>query len=104
MEIRELGSVGLRVPAIGLGCLGMSDYYGRHDDAEAIATIHQALDLIFESLASLMAEVETVAVFFESSATIVSGWTLIENVPLLQMLHDKAINVPGSDVNRTGLA
>jgi aryl-alcohol dehydrogenase-like predicted oxidoreductase len=45
MEIRALGSVGLKVPPIGLGCLGMSDYYGRHDDAEAIATIHRAIDL-----------------------------------------------------------
>jgi aryl-alcohol dehydrogenase-like predicted oxidoreductase len=40
---RQLGS--LRVSAIGLGCMGMSEFYGAHDDAESIETIHRALDL-----------------------------------------------------------
>src|SRR5262245_39155221 len=45
METRELGRTGLRVGAIGLGCMGMSEFYGPGDEAESIATIHRALDL-----------------------------------------------------------
>ncbi len=45
MEQRELGKSGLRVSALGLGCMGMSEFYGPGDDAESIATIHRALDL-----------------------------------------------------------
>ncbi len=41
---RPLGSKGLRVSALGLGCMGMSGTYGPTDDAESIATIHAALD------------------------------------------------------------
>ncbi len=44
MENRTLGA-GLEVSAMGLGCMGMSDFYGGRDEAEAIATIHRALDL-----------------------------------------------------------
>ena len=44
METRTLGQ-GLEVSAMGLGCMGMSDFYGGRDDAEATATIHRALDL-----------------------------------------------------------
>jgi aryl-alcohol dehydrogenase-like predicted oxidoreductase len=44
MEKRKLGA-GLEVSAMGLGCMGMSDFYGGRDEAEAIATIHRALDL-----------------------------------------------------------
>jgi aryl-alcohol dehydrogenase-like predicted oxidoreductase len=43
METRLLGA--LSVSAIGLGCMGMSEFYGAGDDAESIATIHRALDL-----------------------------------------------------------
>lgn len=39
-----LGSSGLRVSAIGLGCMGMSDFYGPADEGESIATLHAALD------------------------------------------------------------
>jgi aryl-alcohol dehydrogenase-like predicted oxidoreductase len=45
MQIRELGRNGLKVSALGLGCMGMSEFYGDTDDAESIATIHRALDL-----------------------------------------------------------
>ena len=42
---RKLGSRGLRVSALGLGCMGMSQSYGVPDDTESIATIHRALEL-----------------------------------------------------------
>jgi aryl-alcohol dehydrogenase-like predicted oxidoreductase len=45
MEIRELGHSGLKVSAQGLGCMGMSEFYGPRDDDESIATIHRALEL-----------------------------------------------------------
>jgi len=44
MIARALGSAGPRVAALGLGCMGMSDFYGPADEAESIATIHAALD------------------------------------------------------------
>src|ERR1700704_407030 len=44
MIIRKLGTNGPRVSALGLGLMGMSDFYGPADEAESIATIHGALD------------------------------------------------------------
>src|SRR6058998_2813046 len=45
MDKRRLGSHGLEVSALGLGCMGMSEFYGTADEGEAIATIHRALEL-----------------------------------------------------------
>jgi aryl-alcohol dehydrogenase-like predicted oxidoreductase len=45
MKTRELGKSGLKVSAIGLGCMGMSEFYGASDDAESIATLERALDI-----------------------------------------------------------
>jgi aryl-alcohol dehydrogenase-like predicted oxidoreductase len=45
MKQRKLGNKGLVVSALGLGCMGMSQFYGVRDDRESIATIHRALDL-----------------------------------------------------------
>ncbi|HUI38423.1 MAG TPA: aldo/keto reductase [Thermoplasmata archaeon] len=45
MQTRTLGARGPRVSAIGLGCMGMSQFYGSRDDGESIATIRRALDI-----------------------------------------------------------
>src|SRR5881275_1034146 len=45
MDKRNLGNQGLVVSEQGLGCMGMSEFYGQADEGEAIATIHRALEL-----------------------------------------------------------
>jgi aryl-alcohol dehydrogenase-like predicted oxidoreductase len=45
MQTRTLGRGGPTVSGIGLGCMGMSEFYGAHDDAESTATLHHALDV-----------------------------------------------------------
>jgi len=44
MLTRTLGTQGLKVSALGLGCMGMSDFYGHKDDAESTATLHHAVE------------------------------------------------------------
>ena len=45
MEMRQLGKSGLTVSAIGLGCMGMSDFYGPRDDEQSMDTLNRALEL-----------------------------------------------------------
>src|SRR2546428_10946864 len=44
-KMRRLGSQGLHTSAIGLGCMGMSEFYGPSNDQQSVATIHRALEL-----------------------------------------------------------
>jgi aryl-alcohol dehydrogenase-like predicted oxidoreductase len=45
MQQRQLGSSGLTVSALGLGCMGMSEFYGASDDVESVNLLHKALEL-----------------------------------------------------------
>ena len=45
MQFRKLGHSPLKVSALGLGCMGMSEFYGPQQEEESVATIHRALDL-----------------------------------------------------------
>ncbi|MCJ8283447.1 MAG: hypothetical protein MJK14_27595 [Rivularia sp. ALOHA_DT_140] len=45
MKTRNLGNQGLVVSELGLGCMGMSEFYGENNEQESIDTIHRAIDL-----------------------------------------------------------
>src|SRR5438477_12941972 len=45
MQFRKLGKTGIRLSAIGLGCMGMSEFYGQRNDEESIKVIHRAIDI-----------------------------------------------------------
>lgn len=45
MRVRKLGLEGLEVSPLGLGCMGMSEFYGARDETDAVATIHRAIEL-----------------------------------------------------------
>ena len=45
MKMRQLGQQGLQVSSVGLGCMGMSEFYGRHDDEESISTLATAINV-----------------------------------------------------------
>ncbi len=45
MRQRSLGSEGLTVSELGLGCMGMSEFYGTGDEDESVATIHRAIEI-----------------------------------------------------------
>jgi aryl-alcohol dehydrogenase-like predicted oxidoreductase len=45
MQLRKLGKIGPRVSPLGLGCMGMSEFYGPRNDAESVATIHRSIEL-----------------------------------------------------------
>ena len=100
MDRRSLGKTGPSIPALGLGCMGMSDFYGPADRAESVATIHAALDagvtlldtgdfygmghnemLIAEALAGRRRQDAVISVKFGVLRDPAGGWTGYDSRP-----------------------
>ena len=73
MKTRKPGNSGLEVSALGLGCMGMSDFYAGRDDAESVATLHRAFDL---GVNSLIPRTCTVLAATRSSLAVLCGSAL----------------------------
>jgi aryl-alcohol dehydrogenase-like predicted oxidoreductase len=100
MQYRQLGATGPRVPALGLGCMGMSGMYGPADRTESIATIHAALDtgltlfdtgdfygmghnemLIGEALKNIQRDRFQISVKFGALRDAAGGWSGVDARP-----------------------
>ena len=81
MQTRELGKSGLRVSAIGLGCMGMSEFYGPGDEAQSLETLKHALES---------------GVFFWDTADIYGGGKSEEFLGAALIMHcsEKSIPIP----------
>ena len=89
MQVRSLGSKGLQVSAEGLGCMGMSAFYGSFDDAESTATIHQAPGSAVQTYVTMLTDAQVVR--------------LMETEFNYQVRHLEGIRFEGAHLSRTDL-